>query len=97
MSKPNPFHEVDKDFFKYMDSIDSLLNNKDVQDTHFKLTILHGKAPVEFESVSNLFTTPMKAALKNLKSGDHLYFEYINGKDKNGSVVRLDPLNYLIK
>jgi hypothetical protein len=38
----------------------------------------------------------MKSAIKNIGTGDEIYFENIDGKATTGEVIRLSPIRYIL-
>ncbi|MEX1002148.1 MAG: hypothetical protein WDZ35_08545 [Crocinitomicaceae bacterium] len=83
-------------------SKEELFDNKgittesDVHVIHFELHLIDGLGGKVFEEASNQLNGEMKEALKKINKGETVYFENIKGKTKQGEVVRLNPLRYVL-
>lgn len=68
----------------------------DVNVIHFELHLVDGLGGKVFEEESNQLNQEMKAAVDRVMVGESIYFENIRGKSRNGDVVRLNPLRYVL-
>lgn len=83
-------------------SKEELFDNKgittesDVSIIHFELHLIDGLGGKTFVEEGNQLNEEMKKAIKNLGQGDEIYFEEIKGQTDDGTVVRLNPLRYVL-
>jgi gliding motility-associated protein GldM len=56
-----------------------------------------GRDPVEEKSDNNLLTSSMKDLIKNTRSGDKIYFEYIKAKGPDGTTRSLSSVSFTIQ
>ncbi len=68
------------------------------QVASFRLTrIRKGTTPVEVENIKNgELLDSMRALISSSRPGDKFYFEYIKCTDKNGAVLTLKALTFVI-
>lgn len=52
---------------------------------------------IEYSSSDNMLTSEMKKSIKEIKSGDKLYFENIKVKSPEGNLVVLSPIILKVK
>jgi gliding motility-associated protein GldM len=56
-----------------------------------------GRDPVEVKSENNQFTSEMKDIIKNTRSGDKIFFEYIRAKGPDGTNRALSSVSFTIQ
>ena len=84
-------------------SREELFDNKgittesDVSIIHFELHLIDGLGgEMQMTEESNQLNEEMKAALDRINQGETIYFYNIKGKTEDGTVVRLNPLRYVL-
>jgi hypothetical protein len=55
------------------------------------------KDALEVESSNAYLTAPMRKAIAEAPPGTKIYFEFIKGKNANGSTFALSPIEFVIK
>lgn len=73
-----------------------LVTEADVSIVYFELHLVDGLGGKVFEEESNQLNEEMKQAISRVMVGETIYFENIKGRSKNGDVVRLNPLRYVL-
>ncbi len=73
-----------------------LTTEADVSIVHFELHLVEGPSGRVFEQEGNQLNEEMKAAMDRVMVGENIYFENIRGKSRDGEVVKLNPLRYVL-
>ncbi|UKN02947.1 hypothetical protein K6119_05390 [Paracrocinitomix mangrovi] len=84
-------------------SKEELMDNKglttqsDINIIHFELHVIDGLGgEVHYKEESNQLNEEMKEAIEKIGAGETIFFEEIDGQTKEGDVVRLNPLRYVL-
>lgn len=73
-----------------------ITTESDVSIIHFELHLIDGLGGQVFEEEGNQLSEEMKEAIDKIEQGETIYFENIKGKAVDGTVVRLNPMRYVL-
>lgn len=75
----------------------SMTSEKGIEVKSFRMTVITPSGNVELEAKGSAISELMKAQLQKLQSGDKVYFEYIKGKQTDGTVKSVSSMAFQIQ